>query len=83
MRTWQLQEAKNKFSQVLNEALIDGPQIVTRHGVEVVVILSYDQYRQLTVPRQRLSEFFRRSPLAETELDLRRDSSSIRNEFNL
>jgi prevent-host-death family protein len=37
---WQLQEAKNRFSEVVDEALHKGPQTVTRHGQEVVVIIS-------------------------------------------
>jgi antitoxin Phd len=81
MRTWQLQEAKNKFSQVVDQALVEGPQVVTRHGVEAVVVLSYQQYRQLAARRQKLSDFFRHSPLAENELDLQRDTSSLRDEF--
>ena len=33
-RTWQLQEAKSRFSEVVNEAIEHGPQIVSRHGEE-------------------------------------------------
>jgi len=36
----QLQEARNRFSQVVNEALSDGPQVVTRRGEEGAVIIS-------------------------------------------
>lgn len=46
-QTWQLQEAKNRFSEVVDEALLHGPQTVTRHGREAVVILSYDEYIKL------------------------------------
>ena len=42
--TWQLQEAKNKLSQVLDDALKDGPQIITRRGVEVVIVIAYEQF---------------------------------------
>jgi antitoxin Phd len=44
---WQLQEAKNRFSEVVDEAIQHGPQTVTRHGREVVVIISYDDYIKL------------------------------------
>lgn len=77
-RTWQLQEAKNKFSEVVEEALREGPQVVTKRGVETVVILSHSEYVRLTAPQQKLSAFFRESPLAEVELDLRRDTSGLR-----
>ena len=46
-QTWQLQEAKNRFSEVVEEALQHGPQTVTRHGREAVVILSYEEYTKL------------------------------------
>jgi len=45
--SWQLQEAKNRFSEVVEEALQHGPQTVTRHGRETVVILAYADYLKL------------------------------------
>ncbi len=47
MDSWQLQEAKNKFSHLIRKARQDGPQIVTRHGEKAVVILSFDDYKKL------------------------------------
>jgi prevent-host-death family protein len=44
---WQLQEAKSKFSEVVERALEDGVQIVTRHGHKTVVILRFDLTAQL------------------------------------
>ncbi len=73
VKIWQLQEAKNKFSQVVNEALVKGPQVVTRRGEEVVVIISKEEYGCLKKSQSNLSEFFRRSPLVGVELDLERD----------
>ena len=72
-QTWQLQEAKNKLSQVVDEAQRSGPQLITRRGVKAAVILSFEDYRRLTASRKKLSEFFRDSPLAEVELDMKRD----------
>ena len=82
-RYWQLQEAKNKFSQVVDEALAHGPQVVTRHGVETVVIISYDEFRKRQASQQTLSQFFRESPLADSEIDLERDKSMSREDINL
>ena len=82
-RVWQLQEAKNKFSEVVEEALSQGPQIVTRRGVETVIILSYTEYRKLIASQNKLSEFFRQSPLAETDIDLSRDRSDVRPDIAL
>ena len=77
MNTWQLQDAKNKFSKVVDDALHDGPQLITKHGTEVVVVLSVEEYRKLLVSRKKLSDFFQESPLAETDVDLSRDKSPI------
>ncbi len=80
---WQLQEAKNKFSQVVYAALSDGPQVITRHGVETAIVLSYADYRKLLLGQKKLSDFFKESPLAGVELDLTRDSSPVRRDLAL
>jgi prevent-host-death family protein len=82
-RVWQLQEAKNKFSEVVEEALTQGPQVITRRGVEAVIVLSYAEYRKLIVSQKKLSEFFRQSPLADTDIDLSRDRSDVRPDIAL
>ena len=82
-QTWQLQEAKNKLSKVVDDALTQGPQIITRRGVEVVIVISYEQFKKMTVSEQKLSDFFRSSPLVDEELDLTRDKSAIREEITL
>ena len=76
-KIWQLQEAKNKFSQVVNEALDKGPQVVTRRGIETVVILSKEDYGRLKKSRSGVVEFFQSSPLVGdgVELDLERDKT--------
>jgi antitoxin Phd len=82
-RIWQLQEAKNKLSEVVNEAIKHGPQIITKRGVETVIVLSYRQYRKALLNQKKLSEFFRESPLAKSDLDLRRDKSELRRDVSL
>jgi prevent-host-death family protein len=76
--SWQVQEAKNKLSQVIEDAIHKGPQVITRHGTEVVVVLDYNEYRAMQASRPKLAEFFRNSPLANAEIDLERDTSAIR-----
>jgi prevent-host-death family protein len=44
---WQLQDAKARFSEFLNAALEKGPQIVTRRGLEMAVLVPIDEWRQL------------------------------------
>lgn len=83
IQTWQLQEAKNKFSRVIENAIDGGPQIITRRGVEVAIVLSYAEYRKMTASRGSLSAFFRNSPLVGTDLDLARDISNAREDIEL
>jgi prevent-host-death family protein len=75
MNTWQLQDAKNRFSELVNKALQEGPQTVTRRGEEVVVVLSKGEYEKIKQSQTGLLEFFRCSPLVGLELDLDRDRS--------
>jgi prevent-host-death family protein len=82
-RIWQLQEAKNKLSEVVEEALRHGPQLITKRGVEAVIVLSYNDYRKLTLSQKKLSEFFRESPLQSEDIDIPRDKSGIRGDFLL
>ncbi len=46
-RTWQVQDAKARFSELLETSLAEGPQIVTKRGVETAVLLPIDQWRRL------------------------------------
>lgn len=71
---WQLQNAKNKFSNIVETAQQKGPQIVTKHGKEAVVVLSIDEYKRLTKPKTNLVHFFKNSPLADETIDLSRNT---------
>jgi len=46
-RKWQLRGARNKFSQVVDQTLANGPQVVTRRGEEAAVIISMEEYLRL------------------------------------
>jgi prevent-host-death family protein len=70
--TWALQDAKNRFSELVEQALHDGPQVVTRRGKETVVVLSVEAFHKLTAKPESLVAFLRNSPLAGIELDLER-----------
>ena len=82
-RVWQIQEAKNKFSEVVEEAVKHGPQIITKRGVEISIVVSYAEYRKMMLNERKLSDFFRESPLAKVDIDLRRDRSSVRRDIVL
>jgi antitoxin Phd len=77
-RVWQLQEAKNKLSEVVDEAMQNGPQLITRRGIEAAVVISFADYRKMVTKQEKLSAFFRESPLVGVELDLVRDTSGWR-----
>ena len=44
---WQVQEAKQRFSELLRAARSDGPQIVTRHGEEIAVLIDIADFHRL------------------------------------
>ncbi|MFH1982896.1 MAG: type II toxin-antitoxin system Phd/YefM family antitoxin [Pseudomonadota bacterium] len=75
MAHWQLQEAKNKFSEVVDKALSTGPQVVTRRGVEAVVVMSVEQYRELTRSKDNIVDFFLNSPLRGSDISIERDTT--------
>jgi prevent-host-death family protein len=68
---WQLQDAKAHFSQVVREARERGPQCVTVHGKDAVVILSAEEYARLSAARARpsLHDLLSRSPLRDLEFE--------------
>jgi antitoxin Phd len=47
VRTWQVQDAKARFSELLDASLKEGPQVVTRRGVEAAVLVPIEQWRRL------------------------------------
>ena len=47
MGSWQLQDAKSRFSEFLNAALKEGPQIVTRRGVEAAILVPIEEWRRM------------------------------------
>ena len=69
---WQLQDAKNKFSNLVDKAQNFGPQIVTKHGEEAVVVLSISEYKKLIKPKMNIIKFFQKSPLSDFDIDFKR-----------
>jgi len=47
MQTWPVQDAKARFSEFLEKCLTEGPQMVTRRGVEAAVLVPADEWRRL------------------------------------
>jgi antitoxin Phd len=78
LERWPLQDAKNRFSELVDTVLEDGPQVVTRRGVDAVVIVPAASYRALTLPKGSLVQFLVASPLRGARLDLTRDAGTGR-----
>jgi len=62
MAVWQVQEAKTRLSEVIEEAQSKGPQIITRHGAERAVVLSIGDYRALTAHQPDLKGYLLGGP---------------------
>jgi prevent-host-death family protein len=77
MHTWQLQEAKSRFSEIVDLTLKEGPQLVTRRGKEAVVILAANDYRRLSGQTTNLMDCLLNAPRGEP-LVLDRSRESIR-----
>lgn len=75
--TWQVQEAKQRFSALVQQAMEEGPQIVTRHGEAVVVVLAIKEYERLQHPKADFVDFLLEGPDFE-QLDLTRDQQPAR-----
>lgn len=59
---WQLQEAKQRFSELIRSVETEGPQIVTKHGEEVAVVLDIADYRRLRGGGPDFKQFLRSAP---------------------
>jgi len=76
--SWKLQDAKAKFSQVVDDALKVGPQYVTRRGREAVVVLSVKEYEKITSKKPSLKEFLLNCPKMDNDFKLERQKDYSR-----
>jgi prevent-host-death family protein len=75
---WQLQEAKQRFSELVRHARADGPQVVTRHGEEVAVVVSIEEYRRLTDELPSFKDFLLAAPdLDALDIDRSRERARV------
>jgi len=65
---WQLQEAKQRFSELIRSVEADGPQVVTRHGEDVAVVISIAEYRHLRREGENFKAFLRSAPDLDLEI---------------
>lgn len=69
---WQIQEAKQRFSEVVRQANAEGPQVITNRGEPSVWIISNKDYHKMTRSRESLVDFFQRSPHRDIDLKIER-----------
>jgi prevent-host-death family protein len=75
---WQLQEAKQRFSELVRHARADGPQVVTKHGEEVAVVVSIEEYRRLTDELTSFKDFLLAAPdLEALDIDRSRERARV------
>lgn len=79
---WQIQDAKQRFSEMIRAVVHEGPQVITRHGEDVAVVVDISEYRRLTRPAVDLASVLLGGPklddsaadvLAEVEAERKAD----------
>src|SRR5438445_192973 len=66
---WQVQEAKQRFSEVLRRAHEDGPQVITRHGEEVAVVIDMSEYRHTQAKKMSFHDYLLSGPPVPDDFD--------------
>jgi len=77
MRTWPAKDAKDRFSEVMDIARSDGPQMITRRGKAHVVVISAGEYEKLKPKKLSFGEFLLSGPNMD-DLDLERSRDTGR-----
>lgn len=70
---WPLQDQQDRLNQLVAEARRSGPQVITRDGEEMAVVISIEEYRRLQPPSDNLADFFLKSPLPGSGIRIERD----------
>jgi antitoxin Phd len=77
MGTWQVQEAKTRFSELIERARTEGPQMITRHGAERAVVLSIEDYRALAAHKPDFKAYLLGGPKVD-DFSVERDRDTGR-----
>jgi prevent-host-death family protein len=70
LANWAVTEAKARFSEVVEQALSEGPQEITRNGKQAVTVIATKELEKLRKPKQSLAEFLLNSPLPGSGLTI-------------
>jgi prevent-host-death family protein len=69
---WGIADAKARFSEMIERALIDGPQTITRNGRKTVIVVAAEEWARRSRRQGNLAEFFASSPLRGSGLRIDR-----------
>ncbi|RDJ23619.1 type II toxin-antitoxin system Phd/YefM family antitoxin [Bosea caraganae] len=72
-KSWTVANAKAHFSELIDKAKAEGPQMVTRNGRPAAVLVSVEEWERKTARKGTLTEFFQNSPLRGSGIDLTRE----------
>jgi prevent-host-death family protein len=67
---WQIQDAKQRFSEMIRAVASEGPQVITRHGEDVAVVVDIGEYRRLTRPSVDLADILLGGPKLDDGADV-------------
>ncbi len=74
MTKWQVNEAKGRFSELIERAQTEGPQVITRHGKDRAILLSVEDYEKLEAAKPDLRAYLLSGPRVEDfEIERSRD----------
>lgn len=78
MTTWQATKAKAQLSAVMDRAVSEGPQRLTRRGRGSFILVTEEEWKKRTTPKETLGEFLMRSPLRGSGIKIERIKGGLR-----
>jgi prevent-host-death family protein len=75
---WSVAQAKANFSELIEKAQSEGPQMIAKHGREAAVIVSAEEWRRKTKRQGTLAEFLLASPLHGSGVEIKRLPGRLR-----
>lgn len=77
-QAWNVADAKARLSELLDKAISDGPQVITRRGREIAIVVSVEEWHKKSSRSGSLAGFLAASPLRNSELDIERLDAPVR-----
>ena len=75
---WPVAEAKARFSELLERVAREGPQVISKHGTEVAVVVPVELWRRKLQRTEGLVEFLAASPLRDSGIEIDRVEGTAR-----